>query len=129
MGIVNTHRRNSIPKKIRMKTLQQVQANRDRLMKFGATADESEKKKIRKHLAFLRPIITYLEHSPTKESVERQLDECLTKQIRINHEFNDTFPAGCDHKTRQKWMEANGMKDLKKRIETLSYILSNKELW
>lgn len=108
-----------------MKTPHQILKNRDQLMKHGQTASESEKRSIRKKLAFLHPIILYMEHSPLKESIERQLDEISTKQRVINEQFSIRYPNGCDTKTKSKWMESKGMKDMKKQAERLRYILSD----
>ncbi len=110
-----------------MKTKQQVLDDIDTLMRIGTqTRDLSEKNSIRKRLQFLRPIAIYMESHPTQKSIESQLRQCIKRIEAVENDFDSTFPAGCDSKTKSEFMKGKGLPELKKQTKVLQYLLESK---
>lgn len=110
-----------------MKTKQQVKEEIDWLMEEGSKSlSDKEKNSIRKRLQFLRPIAMYMDHSPTEESVSRQLNECIGKMLVIQKEFDHMYPSYCDTRTKSEFMKGKGLPELKKQVKVLQYLLESK---
>jgi len=110
-----------------MKTKQQVLDEIDTLMRIGTkTRDSSEKNRIRKRLQFLRPIAIYMDSHPSQESIESQLRHCIKRIEAVDNDFDSTFPAGCDSKTKSEFMKGKGLPELKKQVKVLQYLLESK---
>ena len=110
-----------------MKTRKQVTDEIERLTSIGlAAGDNKEKNRIRKRLRFLRPIAIYMEHSPTRESVESQIELCLKKIDVIHKEFDQRYPSYCDANTKREFMKGKGLPELKKQVKVLQYLLESK---
>ena len=110
-----------------MKLKSQVLEEIDTLMRIGTkTRDSSEKNRIRKRLQFLRPIAIYMDSHPSQESIESQLRHCIKRIEAVDNDFDSTFPAGCDSKTKSEFMKGKGLPEISKQVKVLQYLLESK---
>ena len=68
----------------------------------------------------------YMEHDPSEESIQRQLNECFKKMDVIQKEFDHRYPSHCDTKTKSEFMKGKGLPELKKQVKVLKYLLESK---
>lgn len=107
-----------------MKRLNRVKGERDLILAHKGARTESEKKKARKELEFLNVIILYLETSPSKIAVERQLKTVNEKLHEIAGIFIKRYPTVCPSDHKQRFRKEHNMQNLEEQKKKLEYILS-----
>lgn len=112
-----------------MKSIEEVKKVVGELTTESNAAGFEDKPKYRRSLKFLKNVVLYLEHNPTKESIEKQLESDTKRLARIDEEFKSDFPVGCpDSKIRSKWRKDKGIAEINSRGKLLKYILGDQQL-
>lgn len=107
-----------------MKKLEKLKQERDVLISTGWNLQErKERRKLAKDVAFLNPLIAYLESDPTEDSLKRQLKLANRRLDSLIRECDFELGGNALKKTKTEWLNKGGAKTLRKQIKNLEFLL------